>query len=403
MFDPHNIRKDFPQFDNYKKDFGASLVYLDSASTSQTPSSVVEAMNNYYLHTRSSTHRGLYPLAQKATALFESSRLDVARFIGASVEEVIFVPSATYAANIALQSLAESISLSELDEIVIADTAHHALLVPVQMLAQKTGAQVRYVTAENGVYDLAKVFSEKTKLVLLSVADNITGQIYDIIPICREAKKKGVLSIVDGAQAVGHMAIDVKDIECDALFFSAHKMCGPTGVAVLYIREEVLKKLKPNIGGGAMVEAVDAHTYSVRSGVAGFEPGTMPIAEVIGLGAAVRYLSDIGVDEIYGHDRALALRAALKLNKIHGVTAYVVNPSIGIVSFAISGLHPHDVGHMLAEGHICVRAGYHCAEPGVRQIAPEGVVRVSFYLYNTDQDVEDLVEAVRLIAIRANL
>ena len=398
MLDTETIKKDFPIFTG--KD-GKRLTYLDNSATSETPAFVVNAENEYYKKYRANVARGLYPLSIKATEEYENARAKTAKFIGAETREIIFTASATSASNMLVYALENSDCFHEGDEIVTTIMEHHSLLVPLQELAKRkklklkiipmtTEKELDYVVAE-------KLITKKTKLVGFVGVSNVTGTINDMKRLTDLAKKVGAYSVIDATQAVGHIVIDVKAIGCDFLFFSGHKMCGPTGIGALYGKKELLDKLHPGFFGGGMVEEVIGNDTSFALVPTKFEAGTPNIAGAIGLGSACEYLEKIGMAKIEKHIREVTKYALAKMSKIQGLTLYSemnAEKNAGVISFLVDGAHPHDTAEILARYGIAVRAGHHCAQPLVKSMGVFAVTRASVYLYNSKEDIDRLIEGI---------
>jgi cysteine desulfurase/selenocysteine lyase len=393
------IKKDFPQF---KGASGKKLVYLDNSATSQTPLAVVNAETEYYKKYRANVARGLYPLSVKASEAYDEARAKVATFIGADMREVIFTASATAASNMLVYALENSGIFHEGDEIVTTIMEHHSVLVPVQELVKRKKLKLKIIgmTAEKELdyVEAEKLITKKTKLVAFTGVSNVTGTINDMKRLVDLAKKSGAYSLVDATQAAGHIPLDVKKIGCDFLFFSGHKMCGPTGIGVLYGKKEILDTLTPGAFGGGMVEEVLSEDASFALTPAKFEAGTPNIAGAIGLSAACDYLEKIGVAKIEKHIHELTRYALVKMAKIKGVTLYSeLDPekNAGVISFLVEGAHPHDTSEILARYGIATRAGHHCAQPLVKSMGVYAVTRASVYLYNSKADIDELVKGVK--------
>lgn len=370
--------------------------YLDTAATSLTPEPVLAAMDEYYREYRASTHRGLYKSALHTTEAYEAARADVAALIGANADEIVFTSGATAASNMLTYALEQSLDWKEGDEIVTTVMEHHASLIPLQELAKRKRLTLKYIL-QNGPeldYEQAETLvTEKTKIVSVMLASNVLGTVNDVTRIAKRAHGVGALMIVDATAAVGHIPVDVKAFDCDFLYFSGHKMCGPTGVGVLYGKKEKMENLKPSIFGGGIVEEVTLSEATYTKSPQRFEAGTPNIAGVIGLGAAVRYLEDAGLEQIHAHCLELTGYAQKMLAAVEGITLYSATPeqNVGIVSFTLAGVHPHDVAQVCADNDVAIRAGHHCAQPLHTALGIPATARVSFYLYNTKEDVNALV------------
>lgn len=401
MFDSDKIKEDFPIFRNYKKETGGELVFLDSAASSQTPKVVVEAMDDYYFKYRSNIHRGAYTIGEKATESYEGARVILAKFINAKPNEVIFTGGATAASNMLIYALEEMIPWKAGDEVVTTVFEHHSNLLPLQELTKRKGLKFRHFKiASDFNIDYSKLNSlinEKTKIVSVTLASNVTGAITDVKRITGKAHKCGAIVIVDATKAVGHMPIDVKDLDCDFLFFSGHKMCGPTGIGVLYGKHQILNKMPTSSFGGGTVEDVSMEEAKYNKAPFRFEAGTPNIAGAIGLAAAVKYLESIGIENVQKHTQDLVTYAIKKLSAIKGVKLICEhNPqkNIGIVSFVMEGIHPHDVGEILNRDHVAIRGGHHCAMPLMKAFGVGAVSRASFYIYNDEGDIDMLAEGI---------
>lgn len=393
-------KEDFKIFKNHK-----DLIYLDNAAASQTPSIVVEKMVDYYTNYRSNIDRGEYKIAERATAEYDSVRQKVAKFIYAENDEIIFTSGATDSSNkliLMLEKLFENSAYDsniQKDEIVISRAAHHSDIVPLQEYAKRKGFKVLYGDQN---------ISEKTLIVSHVLVSNITGEIFDVKETFAKSKKFKAFTICDATAAVGHMIVNVKELGADSLYFSAHKMCGPTGVGVLYIRRDMLRSMEPAAYGGGMVWEVTECKSSYRSDVKKFEAGTSNIAGVIGLGAAIDYLENIGLENIHKYIQDLTSYTLKKLEaleaqkKIKVFASRVINKNIGIVSFEVykkSGevIHSHDVAQVLGDASIAVRAGHHCSKLLINELSVESLTRVSLYFYNTKNDVDMLINTLEKV------
>ncbi len=399
MIDIETIKKDFPQLCECG---GKKLIYLDNSATSQTPLSVVEAEVEYYNTNRANVSRGLYPLSEKASKVYDDSREKVARFVGADVREIIFTASATASSNMIIYALENTGIFQEGDEIVTTIMEHHSVLVPLQELAKRKKLKLKFIsmTAEKELdyAEAEKLITKKTKLVAFVGVSNVTGTINDMKRICDMAKNVGSYSLVDATQAAGHISLDVKKIGCDLLFFSGHKMCGPTGIGVLYGRKELLEKLSPGFFGGGMVEEVFIEDTSFALVPAKFEAGTPNIAGAIGLGRACDYLERISMQNIEEYTRELTRYALVEVRKIKGLSLYSqMDPAknVGIISFLVDGAHPHDTTEILARYGVATRAGHLCAQPLVKSMGTYAVVRASIYFYNTKEDINALIDGIK--------
>ena len=410
--DVARIRKDFPILDRQVRG-GRPLIYLDSANTSQKPRPVIDAISGFYERHNANIHRATHELSEEATAAYEGARIKVAGFAGARDEsEIIFTKNISEAINLVAYSMSnasapgatapERFRLGPGDEIVITEMEHHSDLVPWQLLCQRTGATLRWfsVTPEGrlGLANLDELVNERTKLVALVHQSNVLGTVNPVRLIADRAHAVGALVLADAAQSVPHMPVDVQDLGADFVGFTGHKMCGPTGIGVLWGRRELLEEMPPFLGGGEMIETVwmGHSTFAVPPHK--FEAGTMPIAEAAGLSAAIDYLNEIGRESIHAHEQALLNDALTQLAGIDGLR--ILGPAEpedrgAAISFEVDGVHPHDVSQVLDELGIAVRAGHHCAWPLHRALGVQASTRASFYLYNTHEEVAALVDGIR--------
>ena len=404
-FNPIEVRRDFPIFTRTIRD-GKRLVYLDSGATAQKPQSVIDAEVDFYRFHNAAAHRGAHQLAEEATDLFEGARAKVATFIGAAVDEVVFTKSATESLNLIAYAMGNApvgnrFHLKAGDEIVVSQMEHHANLIPWQQLAARTGAVLRWfdVTAE-GRLDLSQIpqlITAKTKVVALTHQSNVLGTINPLSQIVGAAHAVGAVVVLDACQSVPHMKVDVKDLDVDFLAFSGHKTVGPTGVGIMWGRSALLEELPPFLTGGSMIADVSMTTATWAPAPAKFEAGVPNMAQAVGLGAAVDYLSAIGMDVIAGHEHVLTEDLLTKLIAIEEVA--VVGPLTmenrgGALSFTVAGIHPHDLGQFLDSQGIAVRTGHHCAWPLTRSLGVPATTRASLYLYNTIEDNDALIDGV---------
>lgn len=381
--------------------------YLDSASTSLTPNVVIEAMDEYYRGYRASTHRGMYESATRATNAFEEVRKKVAGFIDANESEVIFTSGSTASAQLLISNLEHNLDLQEGDEILVTELDHHATLVPLQQLAKRKKMILRVVPVDEKFQiqesEFESLLTEKTKIVSLIHGSNVVGTILPVKKLVEIARRTNVFVIVDAAQTVGHIPVSYKDFDADALFFSGHKMCGPTGVGALLLKEKWIQFFIPPYGGGGTVSSVSKEkTIFLESGKK-FEAGTPPIAEVIGLGAAIDYIQKSNVAKIVQHTKEVLDYAREVFHKFPYVSMYAGDDNVGVLSFTIPGVHPHDVAHILDENGVAVRAGFQCAELIARKVSENGVVRVSVYGYTTKEDIDVLRDALQKVATTFSL
>ena len=406
--DVKKIKEDFPIFENYRRETGlpvskagADLAFLDSAASSQTPKVVVEAMDDYYFKYRANIHRSLYDIGEKATSRYEEARAVLAKFIGAGEDEVIFTGGATASSNMLIYALERELDLKEGDEILTTVAEHHSNLIPLQELGRRAKLTLKHIPVDENLRldlnALETLITPKTKIVSVTLSSNVTGEIIDAKRVADAAHKVGAIVVLDATKAAGHMPIDAKALDCDFLFFSGHKMCGPTGIGVLYGKRELLEKMKPSFFGGGMVESADLGEASYTAAPARFEPGTPNIAGAIGLAEAARYLSKIGIEEIKKHSEELVSYAVQKLSAIPGVKILcerAAERNIGIVSFVVDGVHPHDLGEILSRDHVAIRGGHHCAMPFMKELGVSAVNRASFYIYNDEGDIDRLAAGV---------
>lgn len=394
--DVEAIRKDFPIFAST-----SPLAFLDSAASTQTPRPVVEAMDAYYDTYRSNIHRGIYRISEEATEQYERARQRVAKLINAQrSRQIIFTRNTTESINLVAYSWG-SANIREGDEIVLTVMEHHSNLVPWQLLAQRTGATLRFLEiTDQGLLDftqLRDLLNEKTKLVALTHVSNVLGTINPLQSVIETAHAAGAKVVVDAAQSVPHFRVDVQQLDCDFLAFSGHKMCGPTGVGVLYGKSELLQRMPPFLGGGSMIRSVERDVSTYADLPAKFEAGTPSIAEAIGLGHAVDYLTQAGLEAIHIHEQELLKYAHIRLQEIEGITLYGPAPhqKAGVISFNIEGIHPHDIAGILDTQGVAIRAGHHCAQPLMQKLDVIATARASFYLYNTIEDVDRLYDGLR--------
>lgn len=388
----HDLRKDFPVLSD------PQLIYLDSAASSLKPQVVMDAMDEYYSNYGVNVHRGVYNLSYVATTKYEEARQQVASFIHASFEEIVFTRGASSALNL----IASSYGLNNLgpnDEIIVSELEHHSHVLPWQNVSRITGAKLIYVPLnEEGritVENVKKVLSKQTKIVALTYVSNVMGFVTPIKEIIQLAHEVGALVSLDAAQATPHMRVDVQDLDCDFLAFSGHKMLGPTGVGVLYGKRHLLDAMPPIEFGGDMNDNVDKYDANWKDVPYKFETGTPPIAEVIGLGKAITYLQEIGLDAIHKHERELHDYVVAKMEAIEGVVVYNKTAETGVISFNLSGVHPHDAVTYFDQENICMRAGHHCAQLVIKWLGVAATLRVSFYIYNTKEDADRFIDVLQ--------
>lgn len=380
---------------------GHELVYLDSAATSQKPLSVIQTIEDYYKRYNSNVHRGVHTLGTIATDGYENARDKVRKFINAhSIEEVVFTRGTTTSLNMVAVSYGRA-NLKPGDEIVISMMEHHSNIIPWQQVAKVTGATLKYIPLqEDGTISLdeaRKVITSNTKIVSVMHVSNVLGVINPVKELAEIAHENGAIMVVDGAQSAPHIKVDVQELDCDFFAFSAHKMCGPTGVGVLYGKKKYLEKMEPVEFGGEMIDFVGLQDSTWKELPWKFEAGTPIIAGAIGLGAAIDFVNEIGLEKIEAHEHKLAAYALQKLGAIEGLTIYgPKNPEAraGVITFNLEDVHPHDVATVLDSEGIAIRAGHHCAQPLMKWLNVSSTARASFYLYNTEQDVDRLAEGL---------
>ena len=393
------IKKDFPIFRNNKE-----LVYLDSAATSQRPKQVIQSLIDFYEKENASISRGVYTLAEKATVKYEHARKSVAKFIRADSDEIIFTRNATESINLVSRSIFPLISRKK-KEILLTEMEHHSNIVPWQQLAKKHKLKLKFVRINPNLTlnlkDLQEKLSSKTAIFAFTHLSNVTGTVNDVALLTKMAKSVGAITLIDASQSVHCKKIDVKTLGCDFLVFSSHKMLGPTGLGVLYGRNEMLNKMPPFNFGGGMIKKVSFENSTFAEPPQKFEAGTQNIAEVIALTGAIEYLNEIGLGNISEWEKSLADYAENELKKISGVEIYRNSKDgAGILSFNIKGIHPHDVASLLNDQGIAIRAGHHCAMPLIKQLGIQGTCRASFFFYNTSSDVDELVSAIKKVQKR---
>lgn len=375
--------------------------YLDSAATSRTPHVVIDAMHAYYTDYRASVHRGMYVSAQRATSEYEKARTNIALFIGADAGEIIFTGGGTAAAQLLTATLEHNLDLQEGDEILVSELDHHATLVPLREFAKRKKLVLKIIPVEDDFTINPETYkayiNEKTKIVSLIHASNVTGGIVDVATLTEYAHAVGAFVIIDAAQTVGHIDVSFNSLGADALFFSGHKMCGPTGVGVLALKKKWIDIFVPPYGGGGVVYSVTNEKTVFVDGAKKFEAGTPPIAEVIGLGASIDYLRRYKIKNIHMHLQEIIAYIRKGLAQFSFVKIYAAEDNIGVLSFVINGVHPHDVAHILAEADVAVRAGFQCAELVSRKISENGIVRASVYGYTTHADIDTLVHALKKV------
>ena len=388
-----DLRKDFLIYND-----NPNLVYMDSGATTLKPKCVLDKMNEYYEKYGVNIHRGVYHLSYLATEKYDQARQKVAKFINAKEREIIFLRNATEALNLVSLTYGEKF-LNSGDEVITSYLDHHSCILPWMKLCEKKGANLRYIPlTDEGritVENFKKVLTDKTKVVAINYFSNVMGYMAPIKEIIKIAHERGIVVIVDGAQAVAHKKVDVKELDCDFFAFSGHKMFGPTGVGILYGKLEILKKLDPLYYGGDMNEDVCSTAVEVKEVPYRFEAGTPAIAEGLGLAEAISYIEQIGFDYLHDYPMMLYKYTMDKLKEVKGITIYNKNPELPIIAFNIDGVHPHDAATIFDEAGICLRAGHHCAQLLTKWLNTNGTLRGSFYIYNTIEDCDKFVETVK--------
>ena len=399
MLDVEKIRADFPILS--RKMNGKPLAYLDNAATSQKPNQVLEAMNDYYRNANANPHRGSYALVEEATDAYESARKNVASFVGAKPEEIIFTRNATEALNLVANVVYQSLPQGK--RILLTQMEHHSNIVPWQLAAKRKKLAVDYLKLRSYgklcQMDLKVKLAKKPAIFSFSAASNVLGTVNDVVFLTKAAKAKGALVCIDAAQAVPHHSLDVKKIGCDFLAFSGHKMLGPTGIGVLYMRRELQEEMEPFLGGGDMIKSVSFEGSSWNSPPYKYEAGTPNVAGAVGLSSAIDYLRAVGMEKIAAHEKKLAELCRGELSEIKGARFHgPATIESGIVSFNIGNIHAHDLGEFANSEGIAIRAGHHCAQPLMKILGEAATARASFYLYNTEGEVERLIAAMKKAA-----
>src|SRR5437016_1241932 len=393
-----SLRDDFPILD--QKVHGQPLIYFDNAATTQKPRMVLEALRHYYEHDNANVHRGIHELSNRATAGFEAARARAAKFINArSSDEIVFTRGTTEGINLIAQAWGSK-NIRAGDKILLTEMEHHSNIVPWRLLAERSGAELLYfpITGDIGLLDLNRLdewLTPEVKLFAMMHISNSLGTINPLAELCGRARKLGIATLVDAAQSAGHRPLDVQEIGCDFLVFSGHKMCGPTGIGVLYGRQEALEKLPPYQGGGEMILSVDFHQSTWKRAPHRFEAGTPDISGAIGLHAAMDYLDKIGRNNIAKHDQELGAYAYAKLSRLSSIRLF--GPHIGragLVSFLLKDIHAHDVVTVADQRGVALRGGHHCNQPLMRKLGIESTARASFYFYNTTAEIDRFVEVL---------
>ena len=394
-FSPANLKRDFPIFQD------SDLVYLDNAATTQKPGIVIETIKSLYQEANANVHRAIYSLGTEATNRFETARLKISKFINApSEKEIIFTGGTTGSINLLARSIGNTLRPG--DEILISEMEHHSNIVPWQLTVQRTGAVLKYIPInKNGELDISdpeKYFTPQTKIVSLTHMSNVLGTINPVKKLARMAHNVGAVFIVDGAQGVPHMKVDVQYLECDFYTFSGHKMLGPTGVGILWGEMGQLENMDPFMGGGEMIDVVTMESSTWNSVPYKFEAGTPNFAQAVGLGAAVDYLENITMEKVAEHEQELTIYALTKLGKIDGLHLYGNPPKRGgVISFNLENIHPHDLAQFLNEDNIAIRVGHHCAQPLLKTLGETATARMSFYIYNDESDIDKFCHSLHSI------
>ena len=391
MFCPAEIKKDFPIFAD------SDLVYLDNAATTQKPQSVLDTVDSLYKEANANVHRALYSLGSEATERFETSRKKVADFIGVSEKEIVFTSGTTDSINLLARSIGNTLKPG--DEILISEMEHHSNIVPWQQAAQRTGATLKYLSiTETGELDLSdanQYFTSNTKIVSLTHMSNVLGTINPIKELSAKAHQVGAVMIVDGAQGASHLPVDMKELGCDFYAFSGHKMVAPTGIGILWGKTALLEEMEPFMGGGEMIKTVTMESSTWNDIPYKFEAGTPNFAQAVGLGAAMDYLNNIGMNEIADHEKKLTRYALDKLNQIDDIRIHgSAKDRGGVISFNVDGIHPHDLAQFLNEDNIAIRVGHHCAQPLLKTLGETATARMSFYIYNDESDVDKFCDSI---------
>jgi cysteine desulfurase/selenocysteine lyase len=400
MYDIQAVRQQFPILQ--QQVHGKPLVYLDSTATSQKPQAVLDAMDRYYRQTNANIHRGVYTLSEEATAAYEGARKRIGRFINArSSREIIYTRNTSESINLVAQTWGRA-NLKPGDAVLITQMEHHSNIVPWQIMQAQLGFELRWVPiTDDGLLDMAafeRLLDERVKLVAVTHMSNVLGTINDVAGLARRAHGVGALILVDGAQSVPHMPVDVQALDLDFLAFSSHKMCGPTGIGILWGRRELLEAMPPFMGGGDMIKTVSMSGSTWADLPHKFEAGTPAIAEAIGLGAAVDWLSDLGMEAVREHELEMtsyALEAMSELPQVRLHGPRLASQKGGVLAFSYANLHPHDIAALLDREGIAIRAGHHCAQPLAERLGVVATARASFYVYSTPEEVDTLVAGLR--------
>jgi cysteine desulfurase/selenocysteine lyase len=401
IIDWQRLRQDFPILD--QQVHGKPLIYLDNAATSQKPRAVIEALTHYYEHDNANVHRGIHELSNRATNGFEAARARTAKFINAaSADEIVFTRGTTEGINLVAATWGVK-NLKAGEVILLTELEHHSNLVPWQLLAQRTGAKIAYVPVigDEGTLDLSRIdalLAPPVKLFSMVHISNSMGTVNPVAELCARARKRGIITLVDGAQSAGHLPVDVQAMGCDFFAFSGHKICGPTGIGALYGRQELLNAMPPYQGGGEMILSVGYDKTDFKPAPHRFEAGTPDISGPIGLHAAMDYLDAIGRDHVWRHDQELANYACEKLSALNNIRIFGPKQNrAGLVSFLLKEVHAHDVVTLADQAGVALRGGHHCTQPLMHKLGVESTARASFYFYNTQAEVDHFVEVIREI------
>tara|TARA_X000001036_G_scaffold391999_1_gene390589 strand:- start:640 stop:1848 length:1209 start_codon:yes stop_codon:yes gene_type:complete len=395
MLNTKKIKKDFPIFSNNN-----CLIYFDSASTAQKPQKVIDSISSFYSTSNANVHRALYSIGEAATDSYENVREKIKNFLDVpDSHEIIFTKGTTESINLVSNAWGRK-NLNSKHSVVVTEMEHHANLVPWQIITEETGSKLNYIPIdENGnlkIDTLENIIDQDTKMIAMVHQSNVFGTINPISKFIQKAKEIGAISLIDGAQSVPHLKVSIKQIDCDFFVFSGHKIVGPTGVGVLIGRKDILEKMDPFMGGGVMIDEVNMKKSSWNQIPLKFEAGTPNIAQVIGLGSAIDYISSIGLEDIYNHEQQLLRHCLGRLKEINNIQIYGdYKNSGGIITFNINGIHPHDLAKFLDTDNICIRAGHHCAQPIMNKLGVSSTARVSFYIYNDIEEIDLLIESIK--------
>lgn len=395
MLNTKKIKKDFPIFSNNNR-----LIYFDSASTAQKPQKVIDSISSFYSTSNANVHRALYSIGEAATDSYENVREKIKNFLDVpDSHEIIFTKGTTESINLVSNAWGRK-NLNSKHSVVVTEMEHHANLVPWQIITEETGSKLNYIPIdENGnlkIDMLENIIDQDTKMIAMVHQSNVFGTINPISKFIQKAKEIGAISLIDGAQSVPHLKVSIKQIDCDFFVFSGHKIVGPTGVGVLIGRKDILEKMDPFMGGGVMIDEVNMKKSSWNQIPLKFEAGTPNIAQVIGLGSAIDYISNIGLEDIYNHEQQLLRHCLGRLKEINNIQIYGdYKNSGGIITFNINGIHPHDLAKFLDTDNICIRAGHHCAQPIMNKLGVSSTARVSFYIYNDIEEIDLLIESIK--------